>query len=67
MKVEMCVHANYSNYSIMGESWWEELRDTYGLIRLHESYKHMFKVTDESMFGVFMLKYPECIKKIVYE
>ena len=41
------------------------LFDVYGMSNIN--YSFLYDVVDESKFHLFMLKYPECIEKILYE
>lgn len=51
---------SYINYN----KW---LENEYGIKNIHGSMKAKFVIVNESKFTLFQLKYPECIKKILYE
>ena len=74
MKIEIC--QNWGNaeiewlfnssidFSINFDTW---MHEKYGILIKSGHRKELHLITDESKFAIFMLKYPEVIKKISYE
>lgn len=60
MKVELNRQLHYRQIADIGTVWISLLLE-YGLERSYITYAHIYTVTDESLFTLFQLKYPEYI------